>query len=125
MPREDIPEIYSDNGTNFLRASRELSEVQSLLHSKDTINSISHLSSSKGITWNFIPAMTPHMGGLWEAAIRALKLRLKKVVGTHVLTYQQLATVIAKVEAILTQHITLLFRKAWRSSYLQSLQAKL
>ena len=40
-------------------------------------------------------------GGLWEAAVRALKLQLKNVVGTHVLTHEQLATVIAEVEAIL------------------------
>ena len=39
-------------------------------------------------------------GGLWEAAVRALKLQLKKVVGTHVLTHEQLTTVIAEVEAI-------------------------
>ena len=94
-------QAYSDNGTNSLGFSRELSEVQSLLRSKDTINSISHLSSSKGITWNFILARTPQMWRLWEVAVRALKLQLKKVVGTHVLTHEQLATVIAEVGAIL------------------------
>ena len=51
--------------------------------------------------WNFIPERAPHFGGLWESAVRATKLHLKKVMGEQLLNYEEMATVASQVEACL------------------------
>ena len=52
-------------------------------------------------TWHFIPERAPHFGGLWESAVRAAKLHLKKVVGEQILDYEEMTTVVSQVEACL------------------------
>jgi len=49
----------------------------------------------------FISAMTPHMGGLREVAVRSMKLQLKKVIGIHVIIQEQFITIVTNVEGIL------------------------
>jgi hypothetical protein len=53
------------------------------------------------ITWNTIPQGSPHMGGLWEAAVKSTKLHLKKVMGKTQLTFEEFATLMCDIEAIL------------------------
>ncbi|CAK1579613.1 unnamed protein product [Parnassius mnemosyne] len=40
-------------------------------------------------------------GGLWEAGIKSTKTHLKRVIGTSTLTYEEMATVLAQIEACL------------------------
>ncbi len=47
------------------------------------------------------PPRAPHFGGLWEAGVKAVKTLLRKMVGSHILTFQELATVLTEAEAIL------------------------
>ena len=55
--------------------------------------------------WHFIPERAPHFGGLWEAAVKAPKLHLKKVVGSQVLNYEEMATVATQIEACLNSRL--------------------
>ena len=77
MARRGKPKrIYSDNGTNFVGAKRELREV---LEDQDVIQQ--QLATDR-IEWHFIPPGSPHMGGFWErlvgSAKRALEATMKE-----------------------------------------------
>ncbi|XP_066256304.1 uncharacterized protein [Euwallacea similis] len=91
--------VYSDNGTNFVGANRELSELGSFLI-KESRNLV-YSCSREGVQWHFIPAQSPHFGGLWEAGVKSVKHHLKRVAGNANLTFEQLITLLAQIEAIL------------------------
>ena len=61
---------------------------------------ISNLTSL-GIEWHFNPPGSPHFGGLWEAAVRSSKFHLKRVIGDSSLTFEELSTLLAAIEACL------------------------
>ena len=63
--------IWSDHGTNFVGAARELKEFNDFLSLQKTQGTISDFCFSQHITWNFIPERAPHFGGLWEAAVKS------------------------------------------------------
>lgn len=95
--RGRVQELYSDNGTTFHGADKELTNA---------IKSWKKLSAEDmfqdfNIKWSFIPPVAPHHGGLWEAAVKSAKNHLKRVVGDQWLTFEELATVLASVEACL------------------------
>ena len=91
--------ISSDNGSNFIGAKNNLKELYSFLQSTDTNSNIHQYLLSRRITWNNIPERAPHFGGLWESAVKKMKYHLKRVVGSQILTYEELSTVSAQVEA--------------------------
>lgn len=100
--RRGLPsDIYSDNGTNFVGASRHLNELGRFLQNADTRDAILHQSTGQGIQWHFIPPGAPHFGGLWEAAIKSTKRHLRKVMGTQILSFEEFSTLLIKVEATL------------------------
>ncbi|CAL8084624.1 unnamed protein product [Orchesella dallaii] len=88
--------LYSDCGTNFIGADRELSK-QLLIVNRTSQQQCSEL----GITWAFNPPAAPHQGGLWEAAVKSIKFHLKRVMGTSLLTLEQFQTLLCNVEACL------------------------
>nr|XP_023029451.1 uncharacterized protein LOC111517507 [Leptinotarsa decemlineata] len=96
--REKSLEIFSDNGTNFVGADREL---QALFNSADYQTAIKQHFDKERITWHFIPPRAPHFGGLWEAAVKSFKKRLLRTDGDTLLTYEQLETYIIEIETIL------------------------
>ena len=93
--------IHSDHGANFMGARNQLSDLYSLLDEKKTQNEIQSYLFSQKVTWDTIPVRAPHFGGLWEAAVKAAKYHLKRVLGDHRLNYDELETVIIQVEACL------------------------
>lgn len=93
--------IYSDNGTNFVGAARELQELHKLFQNKQYKFRLERLLTEEGITWHFIPPNAPHFGGLWEAGIKSAKTHLKKIVGQAALNYEEMHTLLVQVEAIL------------------------
>ncbi|XP_076383878.1 uncharacterized protein LOC143262639 [Megalopta genalis] len=93
--------IYSDNGTNFVGAKNEITEVQRFLSSNEHNSKINRFLSDQGINWHFSPPRTPHFGGLWEAAVKSFKGHLYKTIGNELFTFEQLNTYIIEVEAIL------------------------
>ena len=93
--------IWSDNGTNFTGACRELNEFFQFLKQQITQQSISEFCASQAIQWKFIPERAPHFGGIWEAAVKSMKTHLKKVLGNVKLKFEELYTVLTQIEACL------------------------
>lgn len=92
-------EIYSDNATNFQGANRQLREIYDFLN--HNTNKIEQEMANRQIKWNFIPARAPHMGGLWEAAVKSTKRHFYKVAKTFIFTYEEVYTLLTEIEAIL------------------------
>ncbi|XP_071580238.1 uncharacterized protein [Temnothorax nylanderi] len=91
--------IYSDNGTNFVGANRELKSLAQFL--TDEAKNIERASGEIGITWHFIPAHSPHFGGLWEAGVKSTKHHLRRIAGNAVLTFEEFYTFLTQIEALL------------------------
>lgn len=95
--RGTCSDLYSDNATNFVGASTTFLRSEKNLFNKDVTNAL----AMKGTTWHFSPPLSPHFNGLAESAIRSLKHHIRRVVGESTLTFEELTTVLAKVEACL------------------------
>lgn len=92
-------EIWSDNGTNFVGASKVL---QSLFKGDSSImDTVQGTLSGKGVDWHFIPPHAPNFGGLWEAGVRSTKFHLRRILDGTTLTFEELSTVLTQVEACL------------------------
>ncbi|KAL4108119.1 hypothetical protein QTP88_018370 [Uroleucon formosanum] len=97
IARRGLPsDVFSDCGTNFIGADRQL---RMLLESPEGQAAIANTRAA--CVWHFNPPSAPHFGGLWEAAVRSTKRLLVRVIGTHIFTYEEFSTVLARVEAIL------------------------
>ncbi|XP_063837161.1 uncharacterized protein LOC135086305 [Ostrinia nubilalis] len=99
--RGPCSDIWSDNGTNFVGAAAEIQKLFS--NEKDSIlPEIAEQLANNNTTWHFIPPHAPNFGGLWEAGIKSVKFRLKRVIGNYsTLTYEEMSTVLVQVEACL------------------------
>lgn len=84
--------LYSDNGTNFIGAKAQLEEYNSLLRAELV---------SRRIEWKLIPPRAPHFGGMWESNIKSLKTHLYRVIGSQLLTYEELQTVLIQIECVM------------------------
>ncbi|XP_035232637.1 uncharacterized protein LOC118204419 [Stegodyphus dumicola] len=62
---------------------------------------VAHHLTQASIEWHFIPPASPHFGGIWEAAIKSTKYHCKRVIGETLLTFEELTTLLAQIEAIL------------------------
>lgn len=97
VARRGLPsDIFSDCGTNFIGADKQL---QLLINSPDGQRTISQSRST--CQWHFNPPSAPHFGGLWEAAVRSTKRLLIRTMGTHSFTYEEFTTLLTRVEAVL------------------------
>ncbi len=90
--------IYCDNGSNFLGAREETRDLRDRLESRKTTITF---CQTNNIVWHHSPPRAPHFGGLWEAAVRQMKLILKKNLTPHLLRYDELETLLIEAEAIL------------------------
>ncbi|XP_062708877.1 uncharacterized protein LOC134288337 [Aedes albopictus] len=62
-------EFYTDNGTCFQGASRELKEEMERRN-----EALALTFTSAETSWKFIPPAAPHMGGVWERLVRSVKV---------------------------------------------------
>ncbi|XP_046404411.1 uncharacterized protein LOC124169753 isoform X2 [Ischnura elegans] len=92
-------QIYSDNGSNFVGAARELQELAESFLAVQQSSITQDYSAQEGIQWHFIPARAPHFGGIWEAGAKSVKHHLRRVMGTNCLTFEELATLLTQIEA--------------------------
>jgi hypothetical protein len=93
--------IWSDNGTNFVGANRELKELYNFLDDQKNRGAVSEFCSARNVEWRFIPEHSPNFGGLWEACVKSAKTHLKRIMGSIRFTYEELTTVLSQVEACL------------------------
>lgn len=98
--RGSCAHLWSDNGTNFVGAAKELKHL--FEKGKDNMaREIAELLANDGTTWHFIPPKMPNYGGLWEAGVQSAKRHLTRVNGAAKLTYEEMATLLAQIEACL------------------------
>ncbi|XP_029159724.1 uncharacterized protein LOC114931739, partial [Nylanderia fulva] len=76
--RRGLPShIYSDNGTNFIGADKELRNAFRVIIQDPILKS--QIANDR-ITWHFNPPAAPHFGGVWEANVKNVKYHLKRVI---------------------------------------------
>lgn len=91
--------LFSDHGSNFIGANREIKRFYHLIKRPD--QSLGNFLAEERLEWSFIPPRAPNFGGLWEAGVKAFKFHFKRVIGNEKLTYEELLTVINQIEAML------------------------
>lgn len=97
IARRGMPKIiYSDNGRNYVAAAKELKDF--LQVNKE---SICDFAAQRGIQFKFSPAYAPHFNGLAEAGIKSCKFHIRRILGQTHLTFEELSSLFAQVEAIL------------------------
>lgn len=100
--RRGLPRIiFCDNATNFVGARNELRELRKFFLDQTTVDVIHRACAEDHIQFCHIPPRAPHFGGLWEAAVRSMKKQFLKTCGSFTLTFEEFATVLTQVEAIL------------------------
>ncbi|XP_058817410.1 uncharacterized protein LOC131680719 [Topomyia yanbarensis] len=99
--RGQCPDIYSDNGTNFVGAPNKLQDFLRLLKDSHHNDAVSKQLAMEGIQWHFNPPSAPHFGGIWEAAVRFAKIHLLKVVGETPVSPEDMNTLLVQVEGCL------------------------
>lgn len=97
--RGEITDMYSDNGTNFVKTNRILDELFATEKQQFETTFFNTLCQLK-INWHFAPASSPHFNGLAEAAVKTTKYHLKRVIGQTALTFEELSTVLSQIEAV-------------------------
>ncbi|UYV67771.1 hypothetical protein LAZ67_5001937 [Cordylochernes scorpioides] len=91
--------LYSDQGTNFVGAARQLRSCFYL--AQNQLKELAAVLANDGTEWRFNPPGAPHFGGLWEAGVKALKYHMRRIIGNNLLTYEELLTVLVQIESCL------------------------
>ena len=86
--------IWSDNGTNFIGAEKE---VQEKIEKWNVVNIAAKLAK-RGIKWRFNPSSAPHQSGIWERLVRSFRRVLYTIIGTRRLTDEVLHTTFCLVD---------------------------
>lgn len=79
--------MISVNGTNFLGAASELKTVYTFL--ENDRQAIADHWARQGNACKFSPPRATHFGGLWEAAMKAMKKHLNMVTKGLVCTFEE------------------------------------
>ena len=87
--------VFSDNGTNFVKA---VTELKSLVSELDEEN-IKGKTASQSVRWFFNPPAPPHFGGINEIMVKAAKKAIYAVVGNADVTDEELMTVFTGAES--------------------------
>lgn len=100
ISRRGLPSsMYSDLGTNFVGAARELKDIFDVLMQGS--EHIKNFCGERQINWQFNPPSAPNFGGSWESAIKSMKHHLKRTISNRPLTYEEYSTLLARIEAIM------------------------
>jgi len=80
-------------------AKNDLKDVTKLLALSNS--KIITFAAERGISFHINSPLSPHHGGLWEAAVKSAKSHLRRVVQDHVLSIEEFSTLLCQVEAAL------------------------
>lgn len=94
--RGEPEEVFSDNGTNFVGASRELKELFRLID-KSKVQEV----TAGQMRWHFLPPLSPHFGGAHEALIKTSKRAIQAVLGDADVTDEELHSAFVGAEGII------------------------
>lgn len=98
MARRGTPrEFFSDNGTNFTSAEREIREAVKDVDRNELVRNFTTTTTK----WNFNPPSSPHMGGAWERLVRTIKTVLYNITPTRNPNEELLRGMLAEVENII------------------------
>ena len=96
--RRGLPEeMFSDNGTNFKGADRELKTLLSELDETKINVSV----ANKGVNGHFYPPLAPHFGGAHESMIKSAKRAINAILGQADITDEELMTAIIGAEGLI------------------------
>ena len=93
--------FVTDNGSNIVGARNRFTRVYNMLDSSPAHESLSQFMVDERIQWSHSPACSPHFGGMWVARVKQMKVLLYKTLGTHMLTCEEMYSILIKVEAVL------------------------
>lgn len=96
--RGHCSDIYSDNGTNFVGACNEMQrQLQKCCQDEEWRKEL----ANDGTKFHFSPPGSPHFNGLAEAAVKIAKGALRRTIGEHKLTFEEMTTLLTQVEAVM------------------------
>ena len=96
--RPGAVKFVSDRGTNLRGADGILRKQMAEWMSSSTAN-----LQARGLEWSFIPAHTPHYGGVWERVVGLFKRLLASVQKGNALQVDVFNTVVIEMEAIINR----------------------
>uniref|UniRef100_A0A8D8WGD5 Integrase catalytic domain-containing protein n=1 Tax=Cacopsylla melanoneura TaxID=428564 RepID=A0A8D8WGD5_9HEMI len=100
VARRGLPRlVYSDQGTNFKSAARQLDETYQFLESSS--DSISDHLAKHSIEWKFNTPANPSANGICEANVRSVKSHLRHVLKDRPLYLLEFITLLCRIEACL------------------------
>lgn len=91
--------ISSHCGTNFVGADAKLRAL--FASSSSGGLKVAQILTTDGVEWKFNPPTAPHLGGLWVATVKSVKHHLRRVIGETTFTFEEMATLLAQIEACL------------------------
>jgi len=92
--RGPVSHMYSDNGTSFVGADKELRRAIKQINSSEAPD----ILSRRGTQWHFIPPRAPHMGGAWERLVRSVKASLRAIFRDACVHEPTLHTTLVEIE---------------------------
>uniref|UniRef100_A0A8D8XDY8 Integrase catalytic domain-containing protein n=1 Tax=Cacopsylla melanoneura TaxID=428564 RepID=A0A8D8XDY8_9HEMI len=100
VARRGLPKsVFSDQGTNFKGAARQLHETYTFLESNS--NTIATYLANQSIEWVFNAPANPSAGGLWEAGVKSVKTHLRHILNGRPLQILEFETALCRIEACL------------------------
>jgi hypothetical protein len=93
--------IWSDHGTNFIGADRDIKDIYKFIEDRNNQGVISDFCGRQMIEWRFIPERAPHFGGLWESAVKSMKKHLRRITADVKFTFEEMTTILCQIEACL------------------------
>ncbi|XP_055590061.1 uncharacterized protein LOC129742214 [Uranotaenia lowii] len=98
IARRGYPAVfYSDRGTNFIGANRELREAMQSVAQHDLAQEFITTETS----WKFNVPGSPHMGGSWERLVQSVKRVLAEMKVARRPTDEELRNALTEIEGIL------------------------
>ena len=100
--RGAVRSIRSDNGTNFVGASNELTKALEEIDQDKVAEYLTTEENCDWIKWERNPPTASHMGGVWERQIRTVRAILQSQLKDkgHLLDDETLHTLLVEAEAI-------------------------